>query len=135
MRALVVAASFLGLSLTIIGAMGAHLLAADESGLRSSWDSAMLFGFVHVLAAVATAALPFGRGFRLASGWTFIAGVVLFSLTILARTAMRLTAETAGADPLASIGMLAPAGGFAFMAGWLLLGISALLAKKSEDPA
>lgn len=120
MRALVFAASVLGFALVATAAIGVHLVLADiraadvSSPLLRQWDQAILFGLVHAPAALAAAALPTAPRARLAGGWLFVAGVVLFSGVQLARIA--------GAP---APGFLVPAGGLALMAGWLALAVSA----------
>jgi uncharacterized membrane protein YgdD (TMEM256/DUF423 family) len=134
MRPLIIAAALLGLLLTVAGAMGAHVLTtpAGANGVKTTWDSAMLYGFAHVAATLGILALPLGR-WRLVAGWLFIVGVVLFSALLLVKTMVMLEASkaTPGADPLAFLGMLAPVGGFAFMGGWLVLALGALAHKPS----
>lgn len=125
MRILVVAASVCGLLLVAAGAAGAHLLAGEPAFPRDQWTSALLYGFVHTLAALAAAFAPLGARLRLASAWTFIAGVVLFSGIQMASI---LTSKPAGGpSPLDGLSPLIPIGGIAFMAGWVLLGVAAAL--------
>jgi uncharacterized membrane protein YgdD (TMEM256/DUF423 family) len=75
MRAIIVAAALLGLLLVAAGAAGAHTVPIDAN---KQWQSAMLYGFVHTLAAV-VAAIMFRSRLQLASGWAFILSVVMFS--------------------------------------------------------
>lgn len=123
MRSLVIAASICGFLLVAAGAIGAHMVPVE---FKERWDGALLYGFVHTLAMIGAAMLPAGGRLRLISGWTFFAGVVLFTGVQVAKA---LTAS-GGVSPLDGLTMLVPVGGIAFMAGWLLLGASALLAKK-----
>lgn len=124
MRALILVTAFLGFALVAAAALGAHMVLADiraadpASPLLRQWDQAIAFGLFHVLAALACAALPTAPRTRLASGWLFVAGVVLFSAVQLVRIA--------GA-PLS--GVLVPIGGLALMAGWLGLAASAIMSK------
>lgn len=122
MRALVVAASVCGLVLVAAGAIGAHAVPVEATG---RWDGALLYGFVHTLAALVAALLPFRTRIQLASGWAFMAGVVLFSGVQIAK----MMSASNGASPFDALTMLVPVGGLAFMAGWLLLGLSALLSR------
>jgi uncharacterized membrane protein YgdD (TMEM256/DUF423 family) len=125
MRALVIAASACGLLLVAAGAAGAHLLAAEPSFPRSQWDSALLYGFVHVLAALTVAFAPLGARLKLASAWAFIAGAVLFSgIQIVSVLTSR---PIGGSSPIDILSPLIPVGGGAFMAGWILCGLAALL--------
>ncbi len=118
-------AGLLGLLLTVSGALGAHVVDDQIAGVAKRWDSALLFGFVHVLAAVAAASAPLGR-IRLIAAWAFLAGVVLFSGIQLSGM---LWGGGAG-SPLDAISMLIPVGGMTMMAGWLTLSVAALLDRR-----
>lgn len=117
-----IAAGF-GLILTIVGALGAHVLSQGSPDLRITWDSAMLFGFVHVLAAIAAGLFSYHRTLARFAGWAFLFGVTLFSLALLVATASKLGALPSSLD---GVGALAPVGGVSFMLGWLILMVSAL---------
>lgn len=111
------------------GALGVGLGAFGAHGLRSRLSPDMLAVFetgvryhlYHALALI-MAALVLGReqfqGSRLvtASGWLFVAGIVLFSgsLYVLAVTGIR------------GLGAITPLGGVAFLLGWALLAVAAL---------
>jgi uncharacterized membrane protein YgdD (TMEM256/DUF423 family) len=128
MRALTVAAAVCGLVLVAAGAAGAHMVPVEAAG---RWDGALLYGFVHTLAALGAALLPMRGRMSLASGWVFIAGVLLFSGVQIAKAMM----ASDGVSPLDGLTMLVPVGGIAFMAGWVLLGLAALLGgRASEKP-
>lgn len=140
MRVLIIVAVVCGLLLVIAGAAGGHAsafgLTASSDALfrigvqhRVAWDSAMQFGFAHVLAAMLACALPLG-GLRLWAGWAFLAGVALFSFALLAKSlAWMAQPDQLAPEPMAVLGMLAPPGGIAFMLGWLLLLTAALRMK------
>jgi uncharacterized membrane protein YgdD (TMEM256/DUF423 family) len=128
MRALVVSTAICGFLLVASGAIGAHMIPIEA---KDRWDGALLYGFVHTLAALGAALLPVGGRIRLAAGWAFIAGVVLFGGVQIARM---MTASD-GASPFDGLGMLVPVGGLAMMAGWLLLGAAALLGGKKVEKA
>ena len=153
MKVLIIAAALCGLALSILGAVGAHLMAGPtveeafqsvEKILQSgrwyrldtlAWNSAMLFGFAHTLAALLSTALPVHRGTAGAAGWAFIAGTVLFSFSIMAKEILLsrfVPAESQdGAIGLYnSITTVTPIGGIAFMAGWILLAAAALLKRR-----
>ena len=97
-----------------LGAFAAH-------GLKSRLDAAMLaifetgvrYHMYHALAllAVAWAAARWPGGAVNASGWLFVAGIVLFSgsLYTLSLTGIRW------------LGVITPLGGAAFLVGWLCL--------------
>jgi uncharacterized membrane protein YgdD (TMEM256/DUF423 family) len=109
-------AAFIGVAL---GAFAAH-------GLKNRLDPAMLATFevgvryhmYHALAliGVAWAATRWPCAWVNASGWLFVAGIVVFSGTLyaLALTGTRW------------LGAITPLGGLAFLAGWLCLAWGAL---------
>lgn len=128
MKPVIAVASLLGLLLTAAGAIGAHIVSDEIAGVAGRWDGALLYGFVHVLAAVIAVAAPLGR-IRLVAGWAFIAGVVLFSGVQMGGM---LWGRGAG-SPLDAVSMLIPIGGLSFMAGWIALGVAAVLTPKPPD--
>ena len=117
MHPLVILASLSGLLLTIAGAVGAHVIGADDP----AWNSAILFGFVHTLAALGAGAMPLAGRLKLAAGWAFLVGVLLFSFSLIARSAVR---SLAAGDPAGGLAIAAPVGGLSFMAGWVLLALA-----------
>lgn len=121
MRALILAAALCGLVLVAAGAIGAHMIAVDDGG---QWDGALLYGFVHTLASLAAANAPFQGRWKLVAGWSFIAGVLLFS-------GIQIAGLLAADGPFDAIAPLVPAGGIAFMLGWILLGVAAVTARRS----
>lgn len=125
MRAIIVAAAFLGLLLVAAGAAGAHTVPIDAN---RQWQSALLYGFVHTLAAVAAAMLPFRGWLKLASGWAFVLSVVLFSGVQILKIMM--AGIPVVPTPLDGLTFLVPIGGVAFIVGWLLMGLSAAMAAK-----
>jgi uncharacterized membrane protein YgdD (TMEM256/DUF423 family) len=137
MRTLAIAACVCGLLLVAAGAAGAHLLASQPIWPpleqprapfpQHQWDSALLYGFVHTLAALAAAFAPLGARLKLASAWAFVAGVVLFSGIQLG--SILTSKPLGGPSPIDGLSPLIPAGGIAFMAGWILLGAAAALKK------
>jgi uncharacterized membrane protein YgdD (TMEM256/DUF423 family) len=124
MKSLVIAASICGFLLVAAGAIGAHMIPVEA---KDRWDGALLYGFVHTLAVLGAALLPLGGRLKLVSGWAFFAGVLLFSGIQIAKA----MTSSGGTSPLDGLTMLVPVGGIAFMAGWLLLGAAALVAKKT----
>jgi uncharacterized membrane protein YgdD (TMEM256/DUF423 family) len=117
--------SLAGLSLltaTIAGAVGSHVLAVDESALRS-FETAVHFQFFHGLGVVAIVLTGLaGRGGRLraVAAWLMLAGTLLFCGSIYARTL--------GAAP--GITRIAPYGGVAFMLAWLAFAVSPWLEER-----
>lgn len=101
-----------------IGAFGAHglrgrlspeMLAVFETGVR--------YQMYHALAILATAALMSridGRAV-LVAGWSFTAGILIFSGSLYA---LALTGTT-------MLGAITPIGGLAFLVGWIALAVAA----------
>ena len=114
LRALVVVVAVMGFLAVVLGALGAHALALDGPA-RARFDAALLFHFVHVLAALmvasgtARAVLP-----ALVTVVAFLAGIALFCGALYARAL--------GAPP--AVATLAPIGGAAFLVGWLALAVT-----------
>ncbi len=108
-------AGALGVALGAFGAhglkarVGAEMLAVFETGVR--------YHLVHALAllAVGLAAERWPGPWTAASGWLFVAGVVVFSGSLYAMT-------LGGARWL---GAITPLGGLSFILGWLCLAIAA----------
>jgi uncharacterized membrane protein YgdD (TMEM256/DUF423 family) len=100
------------------GAFATHGL---ESRLSSddldTFETAARYHMYHALAlfAVAYASQRFGGGLVTASGWLFVAGIVLFSgsLYLLALSGIKI------------LGAVAPIGGACFLAGWAALALAA----------
>lgn len=129
MRSIIVAAALLGLLLVAAGAAGAHTVPVDAN---RQWQSAMLYGFVHTLAAIVAAILPFRNLLQLASGWAFVISVTLFSGVQIGK--IMLAGIPVAPTPLDNLTFLVPVGGVAFIVGWLLLGLSAAAAPGQPRP-
>jgi uncharacterized membrane protein YgdD (TMEM256/DUF423 family) len=112
--------SVLGFLGVVFGAFGAHalrsrlspdMLAVFETGVRYQ----MYHAFAILIVAVAMARL--GETHLLAwAGWSFLAGVVLFSGSLYALT---LTG-------VGTLGAITPVGGLLFLLGWGCMAASAL---------
>ena len=99
-----------GLASVIAGAFAAHL--ADDPKTAELLRTGALYGMVHAAALIATIALAQGRRrAAIVAGWSFAAGIVLFS--------GGLFALAAGAPRW--LGSAAPFGGLALMLGWAAL--------------
>ena len=111
---------------TALGAYGAHGVQGVVDAARwSAYEVAVDYQFYHGLGMVAAGILAVQfPGSRLIawSGWVLFAGIIGFSGSIYA--------TTFGA-PVA-IGALAPLGGIAMMAGWLLLALGAWRAGRAR---
>lgn len=109
-----------GLSMVGLSAYAAHGLAGTAPGIVANVQTGLQMQGFHALALVMTG-LWARRGGVLAhlAGLSFLVGIVLFCGTLY---------QPIGPGWLRAIRIpaLAPAGGVALMAGWLLLGLSAL---------
>ena len=118
-RIWIVVGSLAGLGGVAMAAVAAHGLGAlDPVALRRVDSGVQMQGW-HALALLATGLwVPKGGRLAHAAGIAFALGTVLFcgALYTLALTG-------------ASLGVLAPIGGWLLMAGWLLLAMSALRAR------
>src|SRR5262249_61210852 len=103
-------AALCGFLAVAIGAFGAHGLRATLTALGTLeiFDIAVRYQFIHALAMLVLARI---RPFPAGAWWCFLLGVIIFSgsLYVLALTGFKW------------LGALTPAGGVAFLAGWLLL--------------
>ena len=103
------------------GAFGAHALRARLSpDMLTVFETGVRYQMYHGLAVLLVAlAIGHSGSARLlaASGWSFVAGVVLFSgsLYALALTDVRI------------LGAITPLGGVLFLVGWICLALYALL--------
>jgi uncharacterized membrane protein YgdD (TMEM256/DUF423 family) len=110
--------SLLAAAAVAAGAFGAHglkdRLSTDD---LDTFQTAARYHMYHALAlfAVAYAVERFGGGLVSASGWLFLAGILLFfgSLYLLALSGIKM------------LGTVAPIGGVCLLAGWGCLAISA----------
>lgn len=97
-----------------LGAFGAHGLREWLDAARlGTWETAVHYQMFHVVALLAIGQLAQRDASPLLrwSGWSFVAGTLLFSgsLYLLALTQARW------------LGMVTPLGGVAFLLGWVLL--------------
>ena len=111
-------AGFLGVA---AGAFGAHGLRSRLSPeMLAVFETAVRYQMYHVFALLITAAV-IGRlgAARLLSiaGWSFVAGIVLFSGSLFALTFTGIT----------TLGAITPLGGVAFLVGWACLALFAAL--------
>ncbi len=124
--AILILSGLLGASAVALGAWAAHGLEASH-GRRAVElvDTAVRYQLAHALAACVAVALSSQRNTRWLSiaGWLFVMGAVLFcgALHLLAFGAPRW------------LGMVAPLGGLALIAGWLALALGGWQARRSAD--
>jgi uncharacterized membrane protein YgdD (TMEM256/DUF423 family) len=101
-----------------LGAFAAHGLKSRlEPAMLATFETGVRYHMYHALAllAVGLACSRWPGGATNASGWLFVAGIVVFSGTLyaLALSGVRW------------LGAITPLGGLAFLAGWLCLAWSA----------
>ncbi len=121
-RAFLVPAAISGLLAVALGAFAAHALRGllDQS-LLQVFQTGVQYQFYHTLALALVALLPDRRSLRLA-GWSFLAGIVLFSgsLYVLALSGHHW------------LGAVTPLGGTAFLIGWAALLWSAIAMSRNQ---
>ncbi len=112
-RAWLIAAAFGGFLSVAAGAAAAHFAAGERAAelLRTG----ALYGMVHAAALIGVTAMAqsrnrFGRALTVA-GWSFTAGMLLFSLSLFA---LALTG-------LEWLGIITPFGGVGLLVGWAAL--------------
>ena len=76
------------------------------------------------------AILPFRNLLQYAAGWAFVLSVPMFSGVQIGKIMLGGIAMTP--TSLDAVSFLVPVGGVAFIAGWLLLGLSAAVAQKQD---
>jgi len=115
-RIFVILSGLLGFSAVALGAFGAHGLQSRLGSLPDGvkrlewWNTAAHYHLTHAL-ALALAAWLVHRGAgtsALVAGWSFIAGVLLFSGSLYMMT---ITGQT-------KLGAITPVGGLLLLAGW-----------------
>jgi uncharacterized membrane protein YgdD (TMEM256/DUF423 family) len=103
-----------GAASVVAGAFAAHL--ADDLKGGELLRTGALYGMVHAAALIATIALAQGRRrAAVVAGWSFAAGIVLFSGSLFALAA--------GAARW--LGWVTPIGGVALIIGWAALALLA----------
>ena len=113
-------AAILGAVSVALGAFGAHgLKKIVEPETVSSFETGVRYQFYHVFALLAVGTLyeKFPSGSLIWSGYCFLLGILLFSGSLYALTAMKAT-NTVG---LSGIGIITPIGGLFFILGWILM--------------
>jgi uncharacterized membrane protein YgdD (TMEM256/DUF423 family) len=106
---------FLGVAL---GAFGAHGLRARLSPeMLAVFETGVRYHMYHALALVVTSLLMARMTGWLvaAAGWSFVAGILLFSGSLYALAISGVT----------MLGAITPLGGLAFLAGWAFLAVAA----------
>ena len=103
-----------GLASVAAGALAAHL--ADDPKAAELLRTGALYGMVHAAALLAIVAIAARRLAVRVAGWSFAAGIVLFSFSLFALAA--------GAPRW--LGWVTPFGGVALIIGWGALAVLAV---------
>lgn len=118
LRTFLLLAAFFGFTGVGLGAFAAHglknRLSADYLAI---FQTGVHYQMLHALALFGVALLSTQLSGRLigASGWLFVAGILIFSGSLYLLT---LTATPV-------LGAITPVGGLCFLGGWLCLGLAA----------
>jgi uncharacterized membrane protein YgdD (TMEM256/DUF423 family) len=110
------AAGLLGVGL---GAFGAHVLRGRLTpDMQAEFETGVRYHMYHALALLLVAALAARTEGRLvtAAGWSFTAGIAIFSGSLYALAISGVTV----------LGAITPIGGLAFLVGWACLALAAL---------
>ena len=108
-----------GFTAVTLGAFAAHGLRGRLSpDMMAVFETGVRYHMYHALAIIATALIMgrFGGRLAIAAGWSFTAGIVLFSgsLYLLAFTG------------ISGLGAITPIGGVAFLVGWACLAFAVI---------
>ena len=118
-RTSILIGAVLGATGVAAGAFGAHELKSILTpDLLATYETAVRYQLIHALAMVLTGLLAAQRPSRAAqvAAWAYLAGVLLFSGCLYVWVLI-------GWKPLA---LVVPAGGTAFILGWMALAAAAL---------
>ena len=124
-RGLAILAGIAGLTGVILAAMGSHFAGGlDDPADQRAWQAANMMQLLHAVALLAMSALCRSRSSKLlgAAGLLMALGIGLFSGSLYVGVFI---------EPGGTTGV-APVGGMALIAGWLLLIVSALRGKPAD---
>jgi uncharacterized membrane protein YgdD (TMEM256/DUF423 family) len=119
-KTFLVTGSLLAALAVILGAFGAHgLKKITTPETVATFQTGVQYQSYHAFALLIVAILyeKFTNNFIHYAGVLFILGIVLFSGSLYALTALKATDKMG----LSGIGIITPFGGLCFIAGWLLL--------------
>jgi uncharacterized membrane protein YgdD (TMEM256/DUF423 family) len=129
-RNFLITASLLGALAVALGAFGAHGLEkiATDGKILHGFQTATEYQMYHALALLAVAILydKFPVSTMKWAGYSFIAGIILFSGSLYLLTFLKIQESSA----VKFVGPITPVGGICFIAGWLLL-LIAVMKKKN----
>ena len=120
MKFFIQSGAVLGLLSVAIGAFGAHALRASltASGRVDTFETAVKYQFYHALALLAvgillhlTAGDPMAQKWLTYAGYSFLAGVLVFSGSLYVLCATGITV----------LGAITPIGGVFMIAGWAMV--------------
>lgn len=116
----IIIAALSGALAVALGAFGAHALQSmlNESGRADTYQTAVLYHFVHTLALLGIGILLHFKHhpWIIRSAWAFTFGILIFSGSLYALCFTGLS----------WLGAITPFGGVLFMLGWLLLVLGVL---------
>ena len=113
--------SISGALAVMIGAFGAHGLKEKlTEEMLAIYKTGVEYHFYHTFAllAVGLVALHCKSGLLTASGWSMVAGIILFSGSLYALSISGIRV----------LGAITPIGGLCFIAGWVLLAVTLIKA-------
>ena len=116
---IIIAAAFCAFAV-LIGAFGAHgLKQVLSSESLNAFETGVRYHFYHSFALLFTGILwdRFRTKWIKYAGYSFIAGIVLFSGSLYALAFLRASGNTGWKN----IGIITPLGGLFFIAGWIFL--------------
>lgn len=119
-RGFLLTATLLGALAVALGAFGAHgLKQIVPPETVATFDTGVRYQFYHVFALLIAAILyeKFPVKTLRIAGRFFIVGILFFSGSLYALTAMKATGNVG----LGGLGLITPIGGLFFITGWLLL--------------
>lgn len=123
-KQIIITAAVMGTLAVMLGAFGAHGLRAYLQPQQIEiWNKGVQYQFYHVFALLflATLALP-KSNLIFASYWCFTFGIVFFSGSLYLLSCR----EVLKWDWLKILGPITPVGGLLFIAGWVMLALSAM---------
>jgi uncharacterized membrane protein YgdD (TMEM256/DUF423 family) len=125
-KSFLLSGTFLGGITVILGAFGAHgLKKYVPSESITTFQTGVQYQMYHAIALILLA-IVFEKtgptGLMQWAGYCFLSGILLFSGSLYALTAMKATGKVG----LEGIGIITPIGGLFFIAGWLLFFISVM---------
>ncbi len=127
-KSFLIIGSLLGGLAVILGAFGAHKL-KELVPIESvnSFQTGVQYQMYHALGLILIGIIfeKFPHSFTTWAGYSFLAGILLFSGSLYALTALKATGQVG----LKGIGIITPVGGLFFVAGWLFLLLSFLKSK------